>query len=325
MPDCCICYMTDPAYLFPTLVSAIQARRMSSAQMADVAIFSFDADLATQRAFERVCAAEQIHFTAVDGAAIEGAPAMLARLFLTKLVPAAYAHFLYIDGDTQIRGSLDPLVGYEVPSGKFLAANDPMTFAFTGRNSHDRKIAAHFQSAGFSAAECGRYFNSGVMRMNRDGWGDIEAAALKLYFDRDAASRFPDQDVLNLVGRGHSIPMSLAWNFPIFMLNAQVEATIAPRIYHFMSKPKPWEGVFPPWKSDARRPYLQVVRDYPAIADYVTPMPAAAQLRYQAQQRYKRFIETFTWRLSAKRAMILDYERNVAAYGADTGLLRAAE
>jgi hypothetical protein len=305
--------MTDPTYLFPTLASAVQARRHASPHLADVAVFSFDTDRAVQHALEHACSSENILFLPIEGAQLGGAPAMLARLFLTKLVPSDYRQFLYIDGDTQIRDSLDPLIEYAVPPGKFLAANDPMTFAFTGRGSHDRQVAAHFSSVGLNRAECGTYFNSGVLRINRDGWDVIENAALDLYRRSDETSKFPDQDVLNFVARGHHIPMSLAWNFPIFMLNARVETKIAPRIYHFMSKPKPWEGTFPPWTFEAQRPYLELVRKYPKLIDFSVKMPGPKRVRYQAQQRYKQLIETVSWGFSTRRDKILAYERTIAA------------
>ena len=313
MPDCCVAYTTDPTYLFPTLVSAIQARRHASPGVADIAIFSFGADLPTSRVFERACKAEGIHFQPVEPSVIDHAPAMLARLHLSRIVPRSYGQFLYIDGDTQIDGSLDPILAAPVPAGRFLAANDPMTFSYTGNTRHDRDIAEHFRAAGFLPDEFKTYFNSGVLRINRDGWDGIEAAALELHNNGNASSRFPDQDILNLAARGHCIPMSLAWNFPIFMKNARVEGTIRPRIYHYMSNPKPWQGVFPPWQSAARLPYLSVARAYPDIAAHHQAMPLRKQARYHLQQRYKRALEAFTWGMGPKRARILDYERGVTA------------
>ncbi len=315
MPDCCICYMTDPSYLFPTLVSAIQARKHASPALADVAIFSFDTDPTRHRAVASACALEGIQFRPVEASMLDGAPAMLARLFLSKLVPPEYRQFLYIDGDTQIHASLDPLIEVPVPAGKFLAANDPMTFASTGRGRLDRQVAAHFSAVGLTSDESKTYFNSGVLRINRDGWDAIEQAALALYRQSPEPSTFPDQDVLNLAARGHHIAMSLAWNFPIFMMNARVRSEIAPRIYHFMSQPKPWDGAFPPWTHSAQQPYLEVAQKYPDLTSHLSKMPRSRQIRYQAQQRYKKLLETFTWGFGARRDKILAYERSVASLG----------
>ena len=82
----CICYTTDPGYLLPTLVSAVQARRHSAAGTADVLIYCLDAPAAMNRIFAHVCEAEAIEFVPLDSKTIDGANAMLARLFLGRLL-----------------------------------------------------------------------------------------------------------------------------------------------------------------------------------------------------------------------------------------------
>ena len=315
MPACCVCYTTDPTYLFPTFVSAIQARRHASAAKADVAIYSFGADPAAERAFADACRAEGILFSVVQLAAIDNAPVMLARLFLTRFVTPEYTQLLYIDGDTQIAGSLDDLIDEDVPPGTFLAANDPMTFALDGDGPHSRMLARHFAEIGVSAEQAATYFNTGVLRIASDGWDKIGMDAWALFNSNEAASRFPDQDVLNIVGGPHHRPMSLAWNFPIFMLNARVAAQISPRVYHFMSNPKPWHGAFPPWNRGATLPYIDAARRYPGLAQYHSRMTIGRQARYHLQQRYKKLLETFTWGRGIKRTRILEYERRLAGAG----------
>jgi hypothetical protein len=311
MPACCICYTTDPAYLFPTFVSALQARRQSSALKADVLIFSFGSDSEAEDQFGRACAAEGITLLSVPMDAIDGAAVMLARLFLTRFAPTQYEHFLYIDGDTQVRGSLDPLIDAQVPPGQFMAANDPMTFALPGNGALSRDVRQHFSALGISLHEACNYFNTGVLRINRNGWERTGRDAWDLFrFGRQ--SRFPDQDVLNIVGGASRIPMSLAWNFPIFMRNSRVETEIAPRIYHFMSKPKPWQGTFAPWDAEAAAPYEDVIRRYPELAGRLSTMPPPTRLRYHLQQRYKQIFETLTWGFGARRERILSYERGLA-------------
>jgi lipopolysaccharide biosynthesis glycosyltransferase len=317
---CCVCYTTDSAYLFPSFVSAMQARRQTSADKADIAIFSFGASPAAEHDFQQACAAEGIRFLPVSLALIDNAEVMLARLFLNRLVPAEYDQFLYIDSDTQVTGSLDPLIEFPVPAGQFLAANDPMTFALSGTGSHSRRIIEHFEAVGISPHESSRYFNTGVLRINRDGWEEIGLGAWKLFQKNLQVSRFPDQDVLNITGGIHRIPMSLAWNFPVYMRNSRVEAQIEPRIYHFMGSPKPWHGVFPPWSRQAHQPYLQAIKKYPNLASYLSVMPRQKRFRYTFQQYYKKVLETFTWGLSDKRGRILSYESAVAAKSKTTGI-----
>ena len=315
MIDSCVCYVTDPGYVIPTLVSAVQARQNTSRDVADVMVLGVDLKPEFRELVARICAAKDIMFVPVEGRALDGATAMLGRLFLTKLVPPHYQHFLYIDGDTQVTGSLDPLIGFPVPSGKFLAAVDPMAFALAGRGKTDRDSLAHLQKVGLSAAEGERYFNSGVIRMDRDAWEGVERTALQIFDQSTDKLSFPDQDALNKAGRGQNLPMSLAWNFPIFMRNARVEKQVKPRITHFMSQPKPWDGVFCPWNASATRPYRQLVAEYPALAEYLTPVSGGKRLRYKLQQAAKWVIETVTWGRGPKRAMILDYERKVILAG----------
>ena len=309
MPACCICYTTDPGYLLPTFVSAIQARRHAAADKADVAIFSFGADQQTEQAFAIACAAEQIRFFPVPVSSIDGADVMLARLFLSRIVPDEYTQFLYIDGDTQVTGALDQLLDYKVPDGMFLACNDPMTFEISGGDGRQNKnISSYFSSVGIPRERAVNYFNTGVLRINRTGWDEIGLSAWELFVKNQYNSRYPDQDVLNIVGQDRRISMSLAWNFPIFMRNSRVEHKIHPRIYHFMGSPKPWHGVFLPWGESTHRPYIDAIRKYPALTAYLSVMPAPKRFRYFLQQHYKKATETFDWGMGDKRARILKYE-----------------
>jgi lipopolysaccharide biosynthesis glycosyltransferase len=310
-PSCCICYTTDPAYLLPTFVSAVQARRHASPQKADIIIYSFGATSRAEAAFSRACAAENIQFIPVPAETISGANAMLARLFLPRYVAADYDRFLYIDGDTQITASLDPLLDFPVPRGQFVAATDPMTFAAPGEDKHGREISAYFSAIGIPPQEQHRYFNTGVLYINRDGWEEIGLEAWTLFQKYRAQTRFPDQDALNLAGMSKSIPMSLTWNFPIFMRNARVSRQIKPRITHFMGSPKPWHGVFLPWGMEAYQPYLDAIAKYPALDEYLPRMPKGRKIRYFFQQRYKFGLETLTWAMNDRRQRILNYEESL--------------
>jgi lipopolysaccharide biosynthesis glycosyltransferase len=312
MPPCCICYTSDPSYLLPTFVSAVQARAAASVEKADVAIISFDADAATERVFKNACDAEGILFVPAASAMIDGANAMLARLFLTRLVPKDYQQLLYIDGDTQIRGSLDALIDAPVPAGHFMAATDPMTFEVAKTGRQNRRVANYFRNIGLPLGQTYSYFNSGVLRISRDGWDEIGQAAWAMFRQKKLSSRFPDQDVLNIVGATRQIPMSLAWNFPIFLRNSRVENTICPIIYHFMGNPKPWQGVFLPWNNEIYKPYVDIVRKYPELASYLRAISGRKRLKYFLQQHYKKQWETFTWGFSARRLRILSYESDLA-------------
>jgi hypothetical protein len=308
MPDCCIVYTTDCKYMFPTLVSAMQARRNSSPDAADVIIFCVGLDRNVERAFGPVCVKENIALTSLSREIIEGQTAMLARLFLNRYVPPQYSQYLYLDGDVHIHDSLDPLTQASLPEGHFLAANDPMTFQLADNGPQSRKLASHLASVGLSREQANCYFNSGVLRIHRRGWDDIGRQAWEYYQRNGGPSRFPDQDALNVVGVGHREPMSLAWNFPVFLRNSSMESQIRPKITHFMSSPKPWHGSFPPWTSDDCKPYADAIRHYPALAPYSVDMPFGKRAIYHLQQRGKKISEIVTWGLSDRRRRILNYE-----------------
>jgi len=309
---CCICYTTDAGYVFPTFVSALQARQNASVDKADVVIFVFDEAPMIDADLARACEANGIRLIYRTLDVIDGAPVMLARLFLTRFLPAQYEQILYIDGDTQVRGSLDPLLDAVVPPGKFMAANDPMTFVLPGADSLSRDVAGHFAALGIPADKEYNYFNTGVLRISREGWEPLGAGAWEMFKAAGRTSRFPDQDVLNVIAGAHRIPMSLAWNFPIFMCNCQVQQIIAPRIYHFMSSPKPWQGAFQPWGFAATKPYVDVIRRFPSLARYQDKMPILGRLRYHLQQGYKMVDETMSWRFTARRERILSYENGLS-------------
>jgi len=298
-------------------VSAVQARRHSSARLADVVIIGVDIDSRAQKDFAAVCACENIRFIAVPADAIEGGTAMMARLFLDRLLPDDYARILYIDGDTQIVGSLDALLVTEPPAGHFLAANDPMTFTLSGNRPDGRAFVRHARSIGLSDDQMKSYFNTGVLFINRDGWDATGQAAWRLIQQRGRAFRFPDQDPLNVVGADTHLSMSLAWNFPIFMCNVDVAPSINPAIYHYMSRPKPWQGGFLPWRSPATLPYVQTVQRYPVLERYHPRFPLWDRVRYHTQQRWKAILEPITWGVGERRRQILQYERQFQRLAAE--------
>jgi lipopolysaccharide biosynthesis glycosyltransferase len=315
MPECCIVYLSDQAYLFPTLVSAIQARRFSSVDKADVVVCLFGVDRGAERDFAPVFAGEGIRMMAVDESMVEGANPMMARLFLNRFLPAGYTQYLYIDGDVHITGSLDPLIDADVPAGRFLAANDPMTFMLSEGGSQSRDFTSHMAAIGLDSGRADAYFNTGVLRINRAGWDDIGLRAWNIARAGAANFRFPDQDPLNIAAQESRMPMSLAWNFPIFMRNARVESTIKPCMYHFMSNPKPWQGAFAPWNAAGHAQYVEIIRRYPWLAPYNPALPRRRRIRYKLQQLYKQVTETVTWGFGGRRSRILRYEARMARVG----------
>ena len=308
MVKCCICYTADPDYFFPTFVSARQARLNASPQHADVIIFVIGGSGETQRTMARLCETEGIGFKAISPGHIEGSDAMMARLFLDRVVPAEYDQLLYLDGDTQITGSLDPLLTTNVLPGQFMAVRDPLAFSLRPEALPRDRQANYFQSAGLTASQGRGYFNSGVLRINRQGWDEIGQAAWRIFCLMRDRTKYPDQDALNLAGYEHCIPMSLCWNFPIFLKNAGLEARVAPRILHYMGRPKPWHGSFRPWGMDGYQPYLDAMTQYPELQSFIRQLPPRQALKYFGQQHYKSIVEHMTWRRGFRSQAMLAYE-----------------
>jgi lipopolysaccharide biosynthesis glycosyltransferase len=310
MPSCCIILTTDAKYMFPTLVSAISARQHVSHSRADVLICGFDTEGATDDSFRPACERENVLLKRFDPRIIDHAPAMMSRLLMDRFVPPEYPKLIYMDSDVLVTGPLDPLVDVELPSGTFLAANDPMSFLANDDSHQGRCFSLHLKQIGISKEDASSYFNSGVLRMDRIGWEQIGRTAWRYYSSHKVPTRYPDQDALNVAAREHRLALSLRWNYPVFMQNARVQYAIDPRIHHFMSLPKPWHGRFAPWKGDPMQPYLEVLRRYPALAFYSKSMPLGRTIKYKLQQRFKQACETVEWGFSERRNRILAYETN---------------
>ncbi|MFT8720808.1 glycosyltransferase family 8 protein [Acetobacter sp.] len=310
MPNVCVCYTTDAGYLFPSFVSALQARWNTQADQTDILLIGVDIDPETKKVFEHICENAGIIFQTHEGADIHHAPAMLARLFLSELLPQNYDRFLYVDGDTQMRGNLDRLLHYPLPSGKFSAVTDPMCFTLGDQDPQSRDFENHFSAIGFNDQQARNYFNSGVIYAEREGWAKTGPEAWEKFQSFQAKARFPDQDVLNIVGLPHRLSMSFTWNFPIFLKNTDLEEKIRPSIYHFMSSPKPWDGNFIPWDRTASLPYEEITGLYPQLRPYWKRMDWKKRQRYHLQQRFKRWQERREWGGERERR-ILAYEANV--------------
>lgn len=290
----CACYTTNDGYLLPTVISALQARQHSGAEV-DVVICHIGRVGPAAEAAAAVCAAERIGFLSVDADAIDHKHVMFARLFLDRILPDRYRRVLYLDGDTQIAGSLAPLLDAAPPPGGLLAAPDPMIL--TMERLKGRR--AYLDDIGLGRA--GFYFNSGVLRFDRDAIGDIREACLRAPAWNDRALMFPDQDVLNIVCGDRVGQISFKWNFPIFFLNCGLRAPVDPQVFHFMSNPRPWHGAFRPWGEEFAAVYRRAVAQYPPLAASLAATPRWKRLKYWAQQQIKARMESQAWNTAAMR------------------------
>ena len=289
------CYTIDEGYLLPTLLSASQLRASLPRACADVVVICFGTASAATASAETMCERDGILFVRVPREVLGGAPMICARFFLATILPAHYREIVYLDGDTQVAGSLEPLLLHGVASGDILATPDPMAVMIDSPRGAWPARRAYFDRLGLPAHRHDRYFNSGVLRFRRSDWDALSRECLALCAARGDALAFRDQDALNIVVGDHHRPVSFRWNFPPFFMNFGAERAIGPRVYHFMSNPRPWQGAFAPWGRAWHDPYLAFLARNPALAGSLRPTARLRLLKYAAQQRFKRIVEAHQW------------------------------
>lgn len=286
LPTGCVCYVVDEGYLLPTLVSARQARANLSAELGDVMIVCVGPP--TPRTEAAADAADRlgVGFLQVAKGDVGHLHVMFGRFFLADLLPARYQRIVYIDGDTQVRRTLDPLFTVDIPAGGFLACRDPGVLFAKHDAAVRRRLFAHRARIGLRMPP-EDYCNSGVLVFDRDGWRELSRACVTLYRERGGAFIHPDQDALNLAAEADCTLISNRWNFPGFLIGSAAEAETRPHIYHFMSNPRPWTVAARPWGETWQAPYRQLIAEHPDLAFLQSPRSAAYTARYRLQQLVK--------------------------------------
>lgn len=253
----CVVYVSDVEYSFPTILSALQARKFATSNT-DVCILmsekldNFDElkGLLGESGVNLVDAATELRESLgkLDSCHFQGriSVSTMAKLVLCEVLPENYTQIIYFDGDTQIVNNLASLEGAYVPEGKFFAARDYTTIhslLHTGKDS--------------------RYFNAGVLKFNRTGW--IGQEALELFATNpEACEGKHDQGALNYVCGSSLIMISNKWNFPKQFLHLADMSSLG--LVHYMAHPKPWHGTFFPWTDAESQVYVDLRKAHPAYA-----------------------------------------------------------
>ncbi len=294
MQKACWCYTTDESYLLPTLVSASQLRRALNTTEEDVLVFCFGGVSPIFYAARNSAEQEGVILTAVPTEMLNGAPIICARLYLASILDDEYAIITYLDGDTQVLDDVSALASCIPRAGRILAAPDLMALMIRDQGRMWRDRATYFRSIGLPDESQERYFNSGVMKAYRSDWEAFGRDCISL-LGKPAAMKyaFRDQDALNLILQGKSDPISLRWNWPGFLNSAYFSDILTPKVVHYMSKPRPWDGSFPPWGEPASKPYREFILKYPRLAELYHPFRGWKWVRYHMQQRAKRAIDSY--------------------------------
>jgi lipopolysaccharide biosynthesis glycosyltransferase len=238
---------------------------------------------------QRIAEAHGISLIPVPSDLIDDMHPMFGRLFIDRFLPSRFQRVVYVDGDTQIAGTLDPLVQAEIPKGCFLACSDPSSLFANLSIGRHRKLAEHHARLGLK--DEASYFNSGVLVIDRDSWGPMAQASLDAFFENEDLFIHPDQDALNVAVGDRCRIISNKWNFPGFLIGSRVEAVRRPHIYHFMSNPRPWKVSVGPWGARWSKPYFDLLDAYPELADIAPKRLLSDQLRYAVQQELKIWLE----------------------------------
>ena len=284
-PTACVCYAIDEGYLLPALVSARQARSLTAAALADVVIVCIGEPSPTTAAAEDAAAAMGVRLLRVPKDAIDGLHPIFGRYFLSEVLPDQYSRLVYIDGDTQVRGSLDPLAQVAIPAGGFLACRDPGVLFEQRDGALRRKVREQRERMGLAVSP-ENYFNSGVLAVDRSAWREISRDCVAVYRERREVLAIPDQDALNLAAGRRCTLISNRWNFPGFLIGSRAEAETRPHVYHFMSNPRPWMIAAQPWGEAWRAPYGQFLADFPQL-EHLRPRPSR---RYTARYHLRQFV-----------------------------------
>ncbi|MDO4487650.1 MAG: glycosyltransferase family 8 protein [Eubacteriales bacterium] len=242
---------------------------------------------------------------------------VLARIFATEYVPEDVEHFLYLDSDMIVRGDLsglfslmdDEKTAAESSESVAMAASEVMTSkgsssastvatAFDGASNDGDRCEQKKRYIIMAAAEptiyeelvvSDRYFNSGMMLIDRRAWveEDITKKCVDYYREHNGELSFVDQDILNHVLSGRVGYVSQRYNFqtnyhyqsynslikraPWYgeIENAEDyrEAAKDPVIVHFAGDERPWiKGNHNPYRDDYYK-YLDKTpwRDTPQV------------------------------------------------------------
>lgn len=301
MNNQCVAYVSDVEYLFPTLLSALQARKFSTSST-DICVLMSESiddlmplkDLLAANGVQLVDATDALRgsLERLDSAHFQAriSESTMAKLVLPQILPEQYEQIIYLDGDTQVVGSLEGLEKTYAQPGKFFAARDYTAIV-------------EMMEKGKTTS----YFNAGVLKFNREGW--IGAEAFNLFVTNpDACDGRHDQGALNAVCGSALTLMSNRWNFPKHFLHWVDMSSLS--IVHYMAHPKPWHGTFFPWGPAESRVYKEMRKASPLYDALYRGISIDRMLVYKyrsTRDRLKYKLEKVVSDQSVQRLLVGDY------------------
>ena len=159
------------------------------------------------------------------------------RVF-APIVLKGYQKLLYVDADVLINGSLEYLINLDLQGKSLAAIHDTGAVGLHAPGLPITRVE-WLRSIGIRSL---RYFNSGVLLINRDKWVqfDFSKELSRFYSRYSRTARMWDQDFLNHFFQDDWIELSPKWNFQITLFPYGYMRVFDPVIYHFTDGRKPW-------------------------------------------------------------------------------------
>jgi lipopolysaccharide biosynthesis glycosyltransferase len=158
------------------------------------------------------------------------------RLMIDEILPPEIDRVIYLDCDMMVRAPIEQIYELDLEGHPIAAVADPWSVSIiSGRDmAHETKADL------FDPAD--RYFNSGMLVIDRKGWR--EAEPMKVYeklVENGAADRlYYDQDLLNLIFMDNWLALEPIWN----LLNPRSTSHVHNvAILHYTGEFRPWNLV----------------------------------------------------------------------------------
>ncbi len=171
-------------------------------------------------------------------------PIVYLRIF-APFVLTAYDKLLHLDADIHITGSLSSLEKINFENFTLAAVHDATMGVVLPKNTN--QSSADYDSARLIpltriGVNTGRYFNAGVMLINRKKWIEFDYyAELQKYFSTYADSaQLLDQDFLNYFFQKQWLELSPTWNFQGRLIVHGLAVQFDPVLIHYTANSKPW-------------------------------------------------------------------------------------
>lgn len=280
MSDTALVYVTDAGFLYPTMVSAIQASGQVVDSGVNILIYLVNVDDITLETLKEATKNLPIFYSKLPNSAFDlplgtsfaesHVPKVsLARLNLHDCIPENYKNLIYVDGDTQVVGSLSDLFRVRVRHGWIAAGRGSLWMWGSGKSRGGKADIAYLSRIGVSSPA--NYFNAGVLLLSRDTLGIDGPKAFEYFVSNSKICRQHDQSALNHVFNNKLIELHPKYNFHSFYSEMGADSVCQPAIVHFTGPFKPWQFTAG-WLSRYSKAYDEFDAKYPELAGLRIPL-----------------------------------------------------